>query len=776
MLQSNQTLKRLDLSWNQFRLRGAQALAAALPDNIGLETLILGWNGFADVGAVALAEAIKRNENLVSLSLTNNRITLAGCTALAKALSAGVNSTLTHLNLSLNPIESGGVNAMLDAALANVHLAVLDFSFVPVEPEVRERITNLTTPSPKLVEARRALADSVGMAQSLRASHVRLARADAAMRWAQDCAADPSCPPHKVVAALALADAAEELFARLASSVLNAAYHERKARLARLQALVHPLGSDAALVTSLAAGVAAEEAEAALATARTSRAPSARPVSGRTASGRRTASARARSAGRRRGYPTRMIKLESKELALRAIREAAAEGPVQTAVEDLARWLEGGAISRETAHFTCKASVGEVVLDMTDQRSATPQTGATRRQPAGGSPGGDPSPVACGDTMSFLPASITHNAGPAYAYADAADKARAAAEAEELSPPVDNIPQEKMESVLRRAATIVAQSGGAAMELWTRAYMEVRRSNPRDRAGAIDAAAAAAAAATSDGSGESRAPSAVKRAPSARQKSASAIIAAAARPNASSPMSRGPSRGSTGRPREETDQAARPISASSDTWAAPAGWETLAQAMLAVEAGARQLQESRDEEILLDALNQSLLSLDATQLCQRADVMEALAAAAHAAGEVQRGFAAALEEADRRAAEARDARTHCMRQETAAVDNEVNENKRPHLTVLVDDGGGGDEPTTEPWVVLEAYLERHSLRLVDILKRFDPQDEGEVTREDFIRAIKVCAVLGRGVVMYCVEDGTKLPRQRLLRLAGAGLCVTWTAA
>eukprot|EP00045_Choanoeca_perplexa_P002543 m.25222 g.25222 ORF g.25222 m.25222 type:complete len:944 (-) comp11572_c0_seq2:49-2880(-) len=77
------------------------------------------------------------------------------------------------------------------------------------------------------------------------------------------------------------------------------------------------------------------------------------------------------------------------------------------------------------------------------------------------------------------------------------------------------------------------------------------------------------------------------------------------------------------------------------------------------------------------------------------------------------------------------------REVEAALDADLEAGKRPDLTIVVDDGMLSTETDSEvdPWITLEKYMERHSLRLVDLFKRFDSNADGQITREEFVRGV-----------------------------------------
>uniref|UniRef100_S4RIY7 Leucine rich repeat containing 74A n=1 Tax=Petromyzon marinus TaxID=7757 RepID=S4RIY7_PETMA len=132
LLAHNETLEELELSWNHLRLKGAVALCAGLRVNYALTHLHLSVNGLGNEGALAMAEALKFNGALLHLDLRNNRIGNTGMEALARGLLT--NDSLRVLQLCFNIFTVEGALVLIKAVKVNEHSALerLDMSTVRV--------------------------------------------------------------------------------------------------------------------------------------------------------------------------------------------------------------------------------------------------------------------------------------------------------------------------------------------------------------------------------------------------------------------------------------------------------------------------------------------------------------------------------------------------------------------------------------------------------------------------------------------------------------------
>eukprot|EP01122_Echinamoeba_exundans_P014977 TRINITY_DN6928_c0_g1_i1.p1 TRINITY_DN6928_c0_g1~~TRINITY_DN6928_c0_g1_i1.p1 ORF type:complete len:617 (+),score=100.07 TRINITY_DN6928_c0_g1_i1:256-2106(+) len=106
-LMQNQTLEHLDLGHCELRKKGYETISELLKKNRALKSVFLPGSFGGDDGALAIAEALRVNATLETLNLFDNIITDAGVKSLAEALK--LNQSLTQLDLGRNKIsEIGG--------------------------------------------------------------------------------------------------------------------------------------------------------------------------------------------------------------------------------------------------------------------------------------------------------------------------------------------------------------------------------------------------------------------------------------------------------------------------------------------------------------------------------------------------------------------------------------------------------------------------------------------------------------------------------------------
>lgn len=111
VLETNSTIRFLDLHWCEIGDMGAGALANILTDN-QLVRLQLDNSVISDMGATALAKALE-NSTLSQLQLSGNLIGDKGALELAHALEE--DSMLTSLELSYSEITEVGSVALAKA-------------------------------------------------------------------------------------------------------------------------------------------------------------------------------------------------------------------------------------------------------------------------------------------------------------------------------------------------------------------------------------------------------------------------------------------------------------------------------------------------------------------------------------------------------------------------------------------------------------------------------------------------------------------------------------
>jgi Ran GTPase-activating protein (RanGAP) involved in mRNA processing and transport len=90
----------LNISVNKFGVAGAEQLAKALNSNKSLKELDVGCNPIGSSGAINFAAALKRNRTLLTLDLSTTELDNGCAAALEDAMAH--NSTLTDLGLMCN--------------------------------------------------------------------------------------------------------------------------------------------------------------------------------------------------------------------------------------------------------------------------------------------------------------------------------------------------------------------------------------------------------------------------------------------------------------------------------------------------------------------------------------------------------------------------------------------------------------------------------------------------------------------------------------------------
>ncbi|CAH8499139.1 unnamed protein product [Schistosoma turkestanicum] len=145
------TLTELDLSWNRFGRGKMNFIAKGLAENKILQYLNLSANGIGPKnGCTDLALALKYNTKLQTLDLSDNRINPEGCVLLSKGFY--VNSTLTCLRMTGNPMQTAGCYAILAGILKNPKCGLLELDvqdiivnqdFLDLQDSARIKLPNL---------------------------------------------------------------------------------------------------------------------------------------------------------------------------------------------------------------------------------------------------------------------------------------------------------------------------------------------------------------------------------------------------------------------------------------------------------------------------------------------------------------------------------------------------------------------------------------------------------------------------------------------------------
>ena len=74
------------------------------------------------------------------------------------------------------------------------------------------------------------------------------------------------------------------------------------------------------------------------------------------------------------------------------------------------------------------------------------------------------------------------------------------------------------------------------------------------------------------------------------------------------------------------------------------------------------------------------------------------------------------------------------------VEKEITELKEAHPNSSVIHGGLGGyvKPRPEPLSRLRKHLEEHNIKMIDVFRKFDPENNTTVSEPSFREAIKVC--------------------------------------
>lgn len=141
-LAKNTRLQVLDLTGNRVKAAGAVALGKALQGNHSLRVLLLAGNEIMCAGAIGIAEMLAINDALAELNLADNCISTEGAMALGQAL--GCNTSLFRLNLRGNFIGSDGANAFADGMKGTpCRLSRLNLSMNGIESPGMEELSKM---------------------------------------------------------------------------------------------------------------------------------------------------------------------------------------------------------------------------------------------------------------------------------------------------------------------------------------------------------------------------------------------------------------------------------------------------------------------------------------------------------------------------------------------------------------------------------------------------------------------------------------------------------
>jgi Ran GTPase-activating protein (RanGAP) involved in mRNA processing and transport len=140
VLNENQTLIELDLSYNRLSDTGVQIISKVLSLNrCLLKEIDLSSNGITDAGVKDIADMLRKNETLKRLLLNDNDITNDGLISLADALT--YNTKLKQLKLELNPfITRTGVESILDSLKDNEILKEIYLKRCTIREEIKTEL------------------------------------------------------------------------------------------------------------------------------------------------------------------------------------------------------------------------------------------------------------------------------------------------------------------------------------------------------------------------------------------------------------------------------------------------------------------------------------------------------------------------------------------------------------------------------------------------------------------------------------------------------------
>ena len=157
MLRSNNTLKRLEISWCSLGSKGVTSIAEALELNRTLNCLRLTSTGCGDKGVAALADMLRCNQTLTELFISNfedvekdnssyNKVGDDGAVALAGALR--VNNSLKKLHLCNNNITDEGFKCLAEICVKEdtaLKLLCIDNDLKALDQDTREKIERMET-------------------------------------------------------------------------------------------------------------------------------------------------------------------------------------------------------------------------------------------------------------------------------------------------------------------------------------------------------------------------------------------------------------------------------------------------------------------------------------------------------------------------------------------------------------------------------------------------------------------------------------------------------
>ena len=132
-LSTNNSVKRLDLRWNNLGPEGGVAIGQSLQTNNTLQKLFLVKNYIGPEGGVAIGRSLQTNNSLQILDLRNNKLGPEGGVAIGRGLQT--NSSLQILDLRNNKLGPEGGVAIGRSLQTNNSLQILDLRNNKLGPE-----------------------------------------------------------------------------------------------------------------------------------------------------------------------------------------------------------------------------------------------------------------------------------------------------------------------------------------------------------------------------------------------------------------------------------------------------------------------------------------------------------------------------------------------------------------------------------------------------------------------------------------------------------------
>jgi hypothetical protein len=117
MFRSNQTLEVVNFSWNNFALdKGSASMLQGMAEHPKIEEVHLEWNFLGPAGGVALGQLLRNSKTVKKIDVSHCQIPESATDSICAGLTN--NSVLENLRLQFNPLKNG-VPRIKDAMFAN---------------------------------------------------------------------------------------------------------------------------------------------------------------------------------------------------------------------------------------------------------------------------------------------------------------------------------------------------------------------------------------------------------------------------------------------------------------------------------------------------------------------------------------------------------------------------------------------------------------------------------------------------------------------------------